>query len=102
MNLVSMEGPSVNERDGVLILSSGAGSFGELGNAAVTIEDPLNVEQTALALEIALDMAQQERSKRAERLRELVVARKPGDWIDAQLNDLVAIREGRAPQTPAP
>jgi trehalose 6-phosphate synthase len=102
MNLVSMEGPSVNERDGVLVLSSGAGSFGELGNAAVTIEDPLDVEQTALALEIALDMAPQERSKRAERLRELVVARKPENWIDAQLNDLVAIQKGRAPLTQAP
>jgi trehalose 6-phosphate synthase len=102
MNLVSKEGPSVNEKDGVLVLSSGAGSFDELGNAAVTIEDPLDVEQTALALEIALDMPPQERSNRAERLRELVVVRKPGDWIDAQLKDLVAIREGQAPLTPAP
>ena len=102
MNLVSKEGPSVNEKDGVLVLSSGAGSFYELGDTAVVIEDPLDVELTAAALEAALDMTPEERSRRAKRLRELAAARKPGDWIDAQLTDLVALREGRAPQTPAP
>ena len=102
MNLVSKEGPSVNEKDGVLVLSSGAGSFDELGDAAVVIENPLDVEQTAAALEVALDMAPEGRSDRAKRLRELAVARKPADWIEAQLADLVALREGQAPQTPAP
>ncbi|NIN63936.1 MAG: trehalose-6-phosphate synthase, partial [Anaerolineae bacterium] len=49
MNLVSKEGPIVNERDGVLVLSRGAGSHGELGGHVVSV-DPASVESTAEAL----------------------------------------------------
>jgi trehalose 6-phosphate synthase len=102
MNLVSKEGPTVNRRDGVLALTPGAGSFEELGEFAVPINDPYDVDETASALALALDMGMDERKRRAEGLRAVVEARTPEDWIEAQLNDLSEISEGRAPQSPPP
>ena len=100
MNLVSKEGPTVNRREGVLVLTSGSGSFEELGDYAVCIEDPYNLEETAAALEAALTMEIDERKRRAEGLRSVIDASSPEDWIESQLNDLSEIGEGRAPATP--
>ncbi len=100
MNLVSKEGPCLNDNDGVLVLSEGAGSFEELGEHAVVIEDPLSVEQTSEALATALDMGPEERRSRADALRQVVLSRKPGDWVGPQLDDLRSIREIGAPITP--
>lgn len=100
MNLVAKEGSCLNENDGVLVLSPGAGSFEELGDQAVAISDQLDVEATAAALERAIDMPRAERRERAEKLRALSTARKPEDWINAQLDDLEAIQGGGEPLSP--
>ncbi len=99
MNLVSKEGPSVNERNGVVVLSRGAGSFMELGENAVEIEDSVDVEATTRALEQALDMPQDERRRRALALRQQVDGTKPADWIEAQIEDLAAIQSDGEPRT---
>jgi trehalose 6-phosphate synthase len=99
MNLVSKEGPTVNERDGVLVLSSGAGSFEELGEAAIPIEDALDVDATAAALERALELPADERSRRAAELRRVIRGHTPSEWIETQLEDLVRIQKGGDPQT---
>ena len=49
MNLVAKEGPLVNQRDGVLVLSENAGSHEELGEWAITV-NPFDIEETAEAL----------------------------------------------------
>ena len=97
MNLVSKEGPCLNERNGVLVLSKGAGSFEELGELAIPIENPLDVAATAAALSTAIDLDAGERARRAIALRIKVVGRKPGDWIAPQLDDLSSIRETGRP-----
>jgi trehalose 6-phosphate synthase len=102
MNLVSKEGPFLNERSGVLVLARGAGSFEELGEDAVEIDDATDVEATAAAIERALRLPPDERERRAARLKAKVGARSPEEWIEAQLDDLVEIRAGRAPRTPPP
>lgn len=102
MNLVSKEGPALNEADGVLVLSRGAGSFEELGEHAVQISDSLDVDATADALERALEMDPADKKQRAAALREAAARRKPEDWIDSQLVDLHRIQSGDAPQTPPP
>ncbi|MFN2588301.1 MAG: trehalose-6-phosphate synthase [Actinomycetota bacterium] len=101
MNLVSKEGCCLNERDGVLVLSRGAGSYEELGDHAVAISDQIDVSATAEALARAIDMPADDRRARAAKLRAISTARKPEDWINAQLDDLEAIRVGDAPQTAA-
>ena len=102
MNLVSKEGVAVNERGGVLVLSKTAGSYEELGHHALTIEDPLSVEETAHVLERAIEMPAGERHRRAQALREIVTGHDLDMWIEAQLDDLRAIKDGGEPKTPAP
>ncbi len=101
MNLVSKEGPVVNQRDGVLVLSRRAGSFQEMGECALEISDPTNVEETAQRLETALDMGADERRERAESSKKAARRSKPEDWINAQLKDLEAIRAGGGPVSEA-
>ena len=81
LNLVAKEGPLVNDRDGVLVLSRNAGAWDELSEHALGI-NPFNVSGTAAALGEALDMGAGERAKRAKALREVIEARTPLDWFD--------------------
>jgi trehalose 6-phosphate synthase len=85
LNLVAKEGPLINNRQGVLVLSHEAGAFEELGSAAVGI-NPFDVSGTAAALSEALDMELLQRAARSDRLVELILARQPADWLRDQLN----------------
>ncbi len=87
MNLVAKEGPLVNERDGVSILSENTGAHEELGEFALSV-NPFDVQETADSIHAALTMDADERKRRATGLREIVTQRDPGDWIDAQLADI--------------
>jgi trehalose 6-phosphate synthase len=98
MNLVAKEGPLLNRRDGVLVLSENAGAFAELGPDAVGI-NPFDVEATAEALARALEMDPGERARRAKRLRDAVMASVVERWVQGQLEDLDAAEADRA--TPA-
>ena len=90
MNLVSKEGPIVNERDGVLVLSRGAGSHGELSEGAVSV-DPLDVEGTAQGLASALFMPREERRARANQLTHTIERNDLSVWLRSQLEDLRSI-----------
>ncbi len=91
MNLVSKEGPLVNDRDGVLVLSETAGSFQELGEHALAVS-PFDICQQAEALHEALLMDPAERARRAAGLRSVVQERDVADWARSQLQDLIGIR----------
>jgi trehalose 6-phosphate synthase len=90
MNLVSKEGPIVNERDGVLVLSRGAGSHGELAEGAVSV-DPLDIEGTAEDLASALFMAEAERRARSEQLRQTIERNDLSVWLRSQFEDLHSV-----------
>src|SRR5204862_167755 len=64
MNLVAKEGPLVNERDGVSILSENTGAHEELGEYAVSV-NPFDVQELADSIHAALTMAPEERARRA-------------------------------------
>lgn len=87
MNLVAKEGPLLNRRDGVLLLSRNAGAFAELGSHALPV-DPVDVSGTADAIDAALRMTAAERSARAAELRRTAGARTPAGWAAAQLREL--------------
>jgi trehalose 6-phosphate synthase len=97
MNLVAKEGPALNQRAGVLVLSRGAGSFDELGDAAITLDEPTDVRETADALHRALSMDGDRRQALARRLKKSATDHDPDAWISSQLDDLVAVREGGEP-----
>jgi trehalose 6-phosphate synthase len=87
MNLVAKEGPLLNRRDGVLLLSPNAGAFAELGEHALPV-DPLDVAGTADALDAALRMSPEERKTRAAALQRTAGARTPARWASSQLREL--------------
>jgi trehalose 6-phosphate synthase len=87
MNLVAKEGPLVNERNGVSILSENTGAHEELGEYALSV-NPFDIKETADAIYTALTMSADERERRANGLKDAVTARDPGDWIDEQLTDI--------------
>ncbi|MEJ7798835.1 MAG: trehalose-6-phosphate synthase [Solirubrobacteraceae bacterium] len=91
MNLVAKEGPLVNERDGVSILSENTGAHEELGEFALSV-NPFDINETADSIHAALTMTPQERERRSRGLKAVVTARDPGDWIDEQLADIRAKR----------
>jgi trehalose 6-phosphate synthase len=93
MNLVAKEAPAVNTRNGVLMLSENTGAHEELGDCALTV-NPFDIQEQADTMYRALTMEPEERALRAERLREIVDARDPGDWVDEQLADIRAKHEG--------
>ena len=62
MNLVAMEGPLVNRRDGVLVLSRNAGAFSRLGRQSLGV-NPFDLAETAEAIREALEMPDEERAR---------------------------------------
>jgi len=80
LNLVAKEGPLVNERDGVLVLSRGAGAWDELGTHAVEIH-PFDVVGGSDALHRALTMDNATRVEHAAALRKASSARSPLEWF---------------------
>ena len=84
LNLVAKEGATVNDRDGVLVLSRESGVFDELGPWSLSV-NPFDVSATADALHEALSMDGEERARRATGLRDAAAGRAPGDWLAEQL-----------------
>ncbi len=89
MNLVAKEGPMVNERAGVSVLSENTGAHEELGEFALSV-NPFDIQELADSIHAALTMPIEERRRRHEGLKSIVTARNPGDWIDDQLADIRA------------
>jgi trehalose 6-phosphate synthase len=87
MNLVAKEGPIINERNGVSILSENTGAHEELGEHALSV-NPFDVQELADSIHAALTMAPADRARRAAGLRATITERDPGDWIDEQLADI--------------
>jgi trehalose 6-phosphate synthase len=84
LNLVAAEGPLVNERDAVLLLSPEAGIFDSLGEVARPVH-PYDVSATADAMVEALSLDPSARAAEAAALRARAGARTPADWLADQL-----------------
>ncbi len=90
MNLIAKEGPIVNRKDGVLILSERVGARQQLESGALVIS-PCDVYATAEALHQALSMPAQEREERTVRLRWLIEREDITAWLCRQLETLVEL-----------
>jgi trehalose 6-phosphate synthase len=87
MNLVAKEGPLVNERDGVLVLSETTGAYDELAEWAVGVS-PFDLLGQANALHEALAMDEGERRRRADAIRAHLRENDVSHWIAGLLSDL--------------
>jgi trehalose 6-phosphate synthase len=90
MNLVAKEGPLVNRRDGVLVLSERTGARQQLEGGALVIS-PCDVYATAEALHKALTMPAEARRVNAAFLRKVVEDNDINDWFAGQLNAIAEI-----------
>ena len=94
MNLVAKEGPILNTKDGVLILSEGTGAFEQLREGVLDVA-PTDLEGTAQALYRALTMPQEERKARVEVLRRLIESEDVAGWLYRQFEDFLAADAAR-------
>lgn len=90
MNLVAKEGPTVNQRDGVLVLSETVGAYGQLGEYVLPVA-PADLEGTVEALHRALVMPLAERRRRAAALRESIEKEDLAHWLLRMLEDIAVL-----------
>jgi trehalose 6-phosphate synthase len=85
MNLVAKEGVLLSD-SAALILSRETGAADEMAEALLV--DPLDVEATADALQVALSMPEDERARRHVELARIAAALPPREWLQQQLDVL--------------
>ncbi len=90
MNLVAKEGPIVNERNGVLVLSERAGASQQLAPGAIVIS-PCDIYATAEAIHQGLSMDVEERNTRAHSLHWLIENNDIYCWLKDQLHAIVEL-----------
>ncbi|HEV2068413.1 MAG TPA: trehalose-6-phosphate synthase [Acidimicrobiales bacterium] len=94
-NLVVKEASILNSGDGVVILSSLAGAYAELGEHVIGV-DPSDTRALADALWTALMMRAPERRRLARGCREVVVQRPLSQWNAQQEAEIDLVRRSRA------
>ena len=99
MNLVAKEGPVVNQKDGVLVLSRTVGAFQQLAKGSVPTS-PTDVMETAQALYKALTMSQEERHAKATFTRQAVERSNLTTWLAKQINDINDLLEREPAERP--
>ena len=90
MNLVAKEGPVVNNRDGVLVLSHSSGVYQQLSDGAISVS-PTDIEGTMEALHQAITMSAEDRKARAARMLNSVCREDINHWLYQQMHDISGI-----------
>ena len=90
MNLVAKEGPVVNSRDGVLVLSQSSGAYHQLAEGALGVS-ATDIEGTMEALHQAITMSPEDRKHRATLLVDSVNREDATHWISSQLSDIAEL-----------
>ncbi|HEY9856964.1 MAG TPA: trehalose-6-phosphate synthase [Stenomitos sp.] len=87
MNLVAKEGPIVNQRNGVLLLSETTGAWDELGDGSIGL-NPFDLVGMADSLKQALTMPLPQRERLQEILRVRIHANPVHRWVYEQIADV--------------
>jgi trehalose 6-phosphate synthase len=87
MNVVSKEGPILNEENGSLILSEKAGSYNELEGNVLEI-DPFSIQETADAIYFAVKMDNETRKRNIMGLKKTINKNTLSNWIFNEINDI--------------
>jgi trehalose 6-phosphate synthase len=90
MNLVAKEGPVVNTRGGIVILSESAGAYAQLHDGVLPVA-PADVEGTAQSLYQAITASVEERERRASILIREIEREDVIHWMNCQMEDLKAL-----------
>ncbi|MBI4814377.1 MAG: trehalose-6-phosphate synthase, partial [Methanobacterium sp.] len=87
MNIVAKEGSILNENNGVLVLSTGAGCYEELKDGAICI-NPYDLRQTAESIDMALLMDETSKAELLSKARTTIGRNDLSKWVTDQLNDM--------------
>ena len=87
MNLVAKEGPVVNTKHGVLVLSESSGVHHQLAKGALSVS-PTDIEGTMEALYQAITMPPEDRKHLSTVLVDAVCREDIDHWISRQLEDI--------------
>jgi len=91
MNLVAKEFvASRNQNDGALILSRFAGASQELHGAIIV--NPYDIEKTADAIKLALEMTTEEQEQRMKLMRQVIVRNNIYSWAATLLKAMTTIQ----------
>jgi trehalose 6-phosphate synthase len=90
MNLVAKEGPMVNRKNGVLILSERAGARQQLESGSIIIS-PCDVYATANAMHQAITMEPEVKEEWSNRLRWLIQQEDIDAWLHHQFEEIEAL-----------
>ena len=90
MNLVAKEGPVVNTRDGLIILTETAGAYNQLKEGVLGVS-PADVEGTSQAMYEAVTASTEDRARRASLLTNKVEIEDILQWIYIQINDIQSV-----------
>jgi len=99
MNLVALEGPAVNRRDGALVLAETAGAHHFLGRDAIGVK-PGDPHRHADAMHEAIAMPRSERARRAASLRQVALAGDPSMWLSDQVHQAAELLPRGRPTAP--
>ncbi|HET8853621.1 MAG TPA: trehalose-6-phosphate synthase [Ktedonobacteraceae bacterium] len=97
MNLVAKEGPVVNQRNGLLVLSRTVGAFQQLGKFCIPTS-PTHTTETAQALYKALTLSPEERRIKAVLARQAVEYQDLNGWLAQQIHDLNEVLDSSSPR----
>ena len=89
-NLVAKEGPVVNTRDGVLVLSNSSGVHRQLASGALSVS-PTDLEGTMEALHQAITMSAKNRKEKTASLIDSICREDINHWIYQQMHDISSI-----------
>lgn len=95
MNLVAREGPLVNERNGVLVLSCGTGAADAYADDGALLHEPGDISSIRRALEEALDLDDAHRAQLARAAKERAPGVDPATWLEQQRGLAEATRDAR-------
>jgi trehalose 6-phosphate synthase len=97
MNLVAKEGPVVNQRNGLLVLSRTVGAFHQLEKFCIPTS-PTHTSETAQALYKALTMPAEEKRIKAVLARQAVENQDLNGWLAKQIQDLNEVLDSTSPR----
>lgn len=87
MNLVAKEGPLLNQKHGVVVLSARTGAFNELSKFCIPV-NPFDINQTALSMKEALFMSKEEKAARSRYLKVIITNNDSAKWLYHQMSAL--------------
>lgn len=96
LNLVAKEAPTINETNGVVILSENTGAFEQLKEGVLAV-NPFDIVETAERIYEALTMLPEEKKRKAQFLKKMVERRDILSWLVEEIAFLQEYEEHYLP-----